>query len=92
MNHYEPKIPRAALSLAALALTALSLGLTIVLPAKMEPARQESGSWTASKAGSPAPIEVAIMPAHISVVEVRERELVSAQVRNVDPKCKQQDI
>jgi hypothetical protein len=48
----------------------------------------------ASGAVSPPPTAVVIHPARINVVGVREPELVSAQVRDVDPKCKQdkQDI
>ena len=36
MNRYEPGTPRTALGLAAIALTALTVGLLVVVPAKME--------------------------------------------------------
>jgi hypothetical protein len=92
MNRYEPSIPRAAFGVAAIAMTALTISMAVILPAWMEPGYQEVGTLAASRAVSPAPTEVVIHPARINVVGVRGRELVSAQVRDVDPKCKQQEI
>jgi len=94
MNRYEPSIPRVAFGVAAIAMTAITLGMALVLPASMEPGDQEAGRLAASGAVSQPPTAVVINPARINVVGVRERELVSAQVRDVDPKCKQdkQDI
>ena len=94
MNRYEPSIPRAAFGIAAVAMTAITLGMALVLPASMEPGDQEAGRLVASGAVLPPPTAVVINPARIDVVGVRERELVSARVRDVDPKCKQdkQDI
>ena len=94
MNRYEPSIPRLAFGIAAAVMTAITLGLGLVLPASMEPADQEPGRSAASGAALPPSTAAVINPARINVVGVRERELVSAQVRDVDPKCKQdkQDI
>ena len=94
MNRYQPSIPRAAFGIAAVAMTAITIGVALVLPASMEPGDQEAGRLAASEAVSPPPTAVVINPARIDVVGARERELVSAQVRDVDPKCKQdkQDI
>ena len=42
MNHrYEINIPRAACRIAAIAMTAITIGMLVVLPAKMESARHE---------------------------------------------------
>jgi len=55
-NPYEPSTPRLAFAVAALAMTAITIGLLVVLPSKMEPESQmfvmlaESG---VVKAGSP---------------------------------------
>jgi hypothetical protein len=91
MNRYEPKVPRAALGIAAVAMTVIALGMTIVVPATMGTGDPMAGSLAASKV-APAPVEVVIIPAQIDVVAVPGRELVSAQTRNVDPRCKQQEI
>ena len=93
MNRYEPSIPRVAFGVAAIVMTAITMGMGLVLPAWVEPGDQGAGRLATSEA-APPPAAVAINPARINVVGVRERELVSAQAREVDPKCKQdkQDI
>jgi hypothetical protein len=92
MNRFEPSIPRVALGIAAVAMTAVTIGLAVVVPAKMEPSDQGPGALAASAAGSPASTAIVIDQVHINVVGVRARELVSAQARDVDPRCKQQEI
>jgi len=47
MQRYEPSTPRAALALAALAMTAASLGLLVVWPAEMD-GYDEAGTWAMS--------------------------------------------
>ena len=47
MRRYEPSTPRVALAFAALAMTALSLGLLIVWPAEMD-GLDEVGYWASS--------------------------------------------
>ena len=39
-NAYEPSTPRLAFAVAALAMTAVTIGLLVVLPSKMEPESQ----------------------------------------------------
>jgi len=41
MNRYEINIPRAAFRISAIAMTAITIGTLVVLPAKMEAARHE---------------------------------------------------
>ena len=89
MNRYETSISRAAFGIAALAMTAITVGLAVVAPAKMEFGRAEIRTLAVSRVVTPAPIEVAISPARIDVVAVREPKLVSVQVPNVQPKRKQ---
>ena len=74
MNRYQAQSPRAAISLAAVAMTALTLGLS-VLPAQMERgrprrSRRRSGSRRRCPGGKPAPGDG--MP--IVVYGVREQE------------------
>ncbi len=55
MNRYEPSIPRAAFGIAAVAMTAITISLAVVVPAKIAPGDQEVGTLAASKAVSPGP-------------------------------------
>jgi hypothetical protein len=48
MRSYDPSIPRVPLAFAALAMTAVSLGLLIVWPAEVD-GLEEGGYWTASR-------------------------------------------
>jgi hypothetical protein len=37
MNRYEPLIPRVAFGIAAVAMTAITLGVSVIMPTKMDP-------------------------------------------------------
>ena len=87
MKHYETSTPRAAFAVAAVAMTAITVALLIVVPAKVEP---DSSGLVASKRVIPAPIEVVINPTRIDVVAVREPSLPIAQVHAEKRKSKQQ--
>jgi hypothetical protein len=89
MNHYEPSIPRASLGILAVVVSAIALSLTVLAPALMEPGGQELGLSAEAKTLSQPPVEVVILPPRVDVIAVRSKELASAQVRAVDPKCKQ---
>jgi hypothetical protein len=74
MNRYETSTPRAAFALAALALTAMTLGLSVIIPARMD----------TSNIATPAAIIVSDAPtrvARIDVIAVREPKVASAHVR-----------
>ena len=43
MNRYQPSYPRAAFGLAAMLMTAITIGVLVVLPSRMEPDSQELG-------------------------------------------------
>ena len=90
MKHYERSTPRAAAAIAAVAMTAITIALLIVVPAKVEPDSSEFVALGASKRVMPAPTEVVINPAHIDVVAVREPSLPIAQVRAEKRKPKQE--
>ena len=55
MNRYEPSIPRAAFGIVAVAMTAITISLAVVVPAKVVPRDHEVGTLAASKAVSPGP-------------------------------------
>ena len=79
MNRYESATPRAAFGIAALAMTALVIGLSVVLPSKLE-----TGNEQRALAAAPAirmdASEIAIIPA-IDVYGVREPQMVQDHSR-----------
>lgn len=83
MNRYQPSTPRAAIGFIAVALTAMTIGLMVVVPAKFGNGGQEA--LTLAKA-APAPTEVTISPATIDVVGVREPTVASAQAAGTPPR------
>ena len=74
MNRYETSTPRAAFALAAVALTAMTLGLSVIVPAQMD----------ASETGAPKTIVVSDAPtlvARIDVIAIREPKVAAVPVR-----------
>jgi hypothetical protein len=71
MKRYQPSTHRTAFGLLAFALTAITFGLAVFVPAQMGSPVQDV-STLASKVVTPVPTEVVINPAHIEVVGVRE--------------------
>lgn len=69
MNDYRPDTPRAAFALGAVGLMALTLGAFVVAPAVFD-SGFEPDMTLATR--SSAPIEVAITPARLEVVGVKE--------------------
>ncbi|HWZ71827.1 MAG TPA: DUF2917 domain-containing protein [Casimicrobiaceae bacterium] len=57
MNRYEIKIPRAACNIAAIAMTAISIGLLVILPARMGADRHELRQPPTSNALAATPVE-----------------------------------
>lgn len=89
MNRYENSIPRAALGLAALVMTVITLSMSVILPARMDTGSAEVRTLAAPAVSSPAPTEVAITRTSIEVIGVREPHLVSVKGQAIKPKCKQ---
>ena len=73
MNRYQSNTPRALVALAAIAMTALTFGLTVGAPASVDHANPA----TIARKASPAPIEVAIIPSRIEVIGVRAQSVAS---------------
>jgi hypothetical protein len=72
MNRYPSSTPRTAFGITAIALTALTIGLAVVVPARMSPGYPAVGTVLAAQAVAPAATEVAIIPGRITVIGVRE--------------------
>ena len=62
MNRYEIKTPRAALNIAAIAMTAITIGLLVVLPAKMASDGHEVVPRATSSVLAATPAERAVAP------------------------------
>lgn len=83
MYRYQPSTPRAAIGLAALAMTVLTIGVAVVLPSEMQSGGGNAATYTAASAATPAPIEVAIIPARIDVIAERSPTVAKGTVRPV---------
>jgi hypothetical protein len=87
MTHYQSSSPRKAFAIGAVALTAITIGLAVVLPAKMQSGDRDPRALATSKAI--APVEAVTERLRIEVVGVREPELISARVPSAPVKCPQ---
>ena len=87
MNRYEPGTPRTAFGLVAAALTALTIGLLVVVPSRMDAGPSEAVTLARARAAKP-PTEVAITPARIEVIGVRDREVAAVKGDALQPKVK----
>src|SRR5438309_947938 len=54
MNHYEPSIPRLALGIAAVAMTAITIGASVIVPAQMDSGSRGLSMLVAPKVLAPA--------------------------------------
>ena len=86
MKRYETSTPRVAFGIAAVAMTALTFGMSVVAPLGASSGSREIGTLAAGSAVAPAAIEVAITPARIDVVAEREQKTVFGVVRHPAPK------
>jgi len=75
MNSYKSSTPRAAIGFIAVALTAMTIGLLVVVPAKVGPGGPDA--LTLARTAPAAPTEVAINPGTIEVIGVREPVVAS---------------
>ena len=88
--NYENSTPRATLGIIAAAMTAMTIGLSIVLPAKTDSARREASLQAASHAVTPSSDELIGSRIRVDVIGVREPSLVSVRATAVPVKRKQQ--
>ena len=72
MNRYEPLIPRVAFGIAAVAMTAITIGVSVVMPAKMDSDSREPRVLAALKVTAPASTGVVAGAESIAVVAVHQ--------------------
>ena len=70
MKYYESKTPRAAFALAAAALTALTIGCTVLWPAHVGANRANAAMLAATKGDAPAATAMAADAPHVERIEV----------------------
>ncbi len=83
MNRYETPMPRMSFGLAAIALSVVTLGLTVMLPASLELGARRQRAAGCGEA--PAAIEVSIIPARIVVTGECEQNMAYEPARRVAP-------
>jgi hypothetical protein len=86
MNRYETSIPRTAFGIAAIALSAITLGVSVVLPASLTFQRQEAPVLAAPHVGGAVLHEVAILPSRIDVVVDCPQKLALERTQRLQPK------
>lgn len=81
MHRYQTTTPRAAIGLAAVAMTVLTIGAAVVLPSEVLSGGRNPATLASANAAAPVPIEVAIVPARIDVVADRTPSVAKGTVR-----------
>jgi hypothetical protein len=69
MKHYEPSKRHAVIAMTSVAMTAITIGALVVLPAKLDSAGADPLAMAAAAAATIAPIDVAISETRIEVPE-----------------------
>ena len=89
MNRFESSTPRVALAIAAVAMTVVTFGLLVVVPATIESGSENDRTQASAKVVRPAVTTVVMIRTRIDLLDVRRTELASAPVDNVRPKRSQ---
>ena len=87
MKRYEPILPRAAFGMAAAAITALTMGLLVVVPAELQSGTSEANRVAAQRTDTRAPVErapveVAREPFRVDVIAHRDQRKAFGFVRH----------
>jgi hypothetical protein len=77
---YEPSIPRVGLGIAGVAMTVITIAVSVILPAQMDSGNREPHMFTVSKATAPAPMGH-VTVTRIEVVSAREPDSSTVPVR-----------
>jgi len=89
MNRYEPSIPRVAFGIAAVAMTAITIGVSVIMPAKMDSDSHEPRMLAAPKVTTPASTDVGAGAATTDLAAVHERGLSMVPcVAQIEPQGK----
>jgi hypothetical protein len=84
MNRYQPNEPRLVLGLAAMIMSALTIGLLVVVPSKMEPDSQAFAMLTTANSTA---VDPCANPALLRCIDPSAWPNASSAV---EPKCKEQ--
>jgi hypothetical protein len=84
MNRYEPSIPRVAFGIAAITMTAITIGVSVVMPAKMDSDSREPRVLAALKVTAPASMGI-VATEGVDVVAVREPGLSTVPCTSSKP-------
>jgi len=79
MNQYQPSTPRAALAIGAAAMTTIVLGLSIIVPASLQPDQEASRTAVSFQAAIPAPLDGVVVLPRMEVVGVAASDLVQTR-------------
>lgn len=82
MKQYQPITHRTPFAIAAIALTAITIAVMVIIPTKMDGVDRTTLLAKAPAAGNAAPVEVATRFGRIDVVATRTREVALQQVTN----------
>jgi hypothetical protein len=82
MDRYNPSTPGVAFAFAAVALTAVTLALAVILPAGTNAAESAATVLASTRIVTPAEAQVAVAPARIERIEV-----VYRPIRNAVRRC-----
>ncbi len=88
MNRYETSIQRVAFGIAAVAMTGITIGVLVVIPAKMDSDSREPRMLAASNVATPATTGVVTGSATIDVVAVRDPGLSAVACSSLHPNRK----
>ena len=88
MNRYEPLIPRVAFGIAAVAMTAITIGVSVVMPAKMDSDSAEPRMLAALKVTAPASSGEVSGSESIEIVAVHEAGLSAVPCTASNPNRK----
>jgi hypothetical protein len=72
VNRYQPSSPRVAFGIAAVAMTAITIAVSVVVPARMDSDSQEPRVLAALKVTAPAPAVVVTGSESIDAIALHE--------------------
>jgi hypothetical protein len=84
MHRYETSTPRVAFGITAVAMTAITIGVMVILPAKLDAEAHEPSMLVASKVTTVAPTN-AVTGAAIDVVAAHEAGLATGPCTSSKP-------
>jgi hypothetical protein len=85
MNRYQPSSPRVAFGIASVAMTAITIGVSVVMPARMDSDSREPRVLAALKVTAPASTGVVAGAESIDVVAVHESGLSTVPCTSSKP-------